>query len=104
MNALKYKSKPYFRLYHSNLIKDTLLTIELLQVKPKSNYLLTVDCWNDLADPPYETVVFTSYQESIKCINRILKCRNHVKTKKSNILFELRKCIANVFKSKEKNK
>jgi len=104
MNAPKYKDKPYFRLYYSNLINDTLLTIELLQIKPESNYFLTVDCWNDLADPPYETVVFTSYQECIECINRILKCKNHAKTKKSSVLFKLRKCIANVLKSKEKNK
>lgn len=99
MNSIYIKeNKPYFRLYYYNQTGAVHLVFELVEINPQSSFFLTLDCWSDLAEPPYESVMFLSFKDALKCIRKILKCKGLYAEDKSYISPELRSCIKNAIK------
>jgi len=85
-----------FKMYYYNQTKHTHLVFELVQVNPQSDYILTVDCWSDLADPSFKSVVFSSFRKALKCIKKILMCKRLYINKPR--IGQLRSCIKNAIK------
>ena len=87
------ENKPYFRLYYYNQTGNIHSVFELIQINPQSSFLLTMDCWSDLAEPPYGVIVFSCLKDALKFIKTILRCKKLYAKDKSYITSELRKCI-----------
>jgi len=87
---------PNFKMYYYNQTKDTHLVFELVQVNPQSDYVLTIDCWSDLADPPFKSVVFSSFTKALKCVKEILMCKRLYIDKPR--IGKLRSCIKNAIR------
>ena len=92
---------PNFKIYYYSQTQDVHLVFELVQVTPQSNFFLTLDCWSDLAEPPYGSVTFSSFKDALQCIRKILECKRLYVKDKSYISPELRSCIKNAMRLKE---